>query len=175
VSIPTRRFFVRKVVWSGAWTWALRPVRTWESLIRKRIISRSSRVLGGAIQASARRPRRKRSARSRASRSSFFTRRWPQPMAPVVAVRIGQMDLVTHLFEQIRAPVPAVGRLDDDVAAHRGHAHSLGELTRLVVDPDRVDLLSGLVHSVNDRPAAVQVYADILFFHRGLPCREGLV
>ena len=26
--------------------------------------------------------------------------------------------------------------------------------------------------SVDDRPAAVQVYADILFLHRGLPCRR---
>jgi dienelactone hydrolase len=33
---------------------------------------------GGAIHASARRPRRSRSARSVASRSSFVTRRWPQ-------------------------------------------------------------------------------------------------
>ena len=97
------------------------------------------------------------------------------PVSPVVAVRIGQMDLVAHLFQEIGGPVPAIGRLDDDVAAHRGCAHLLGEADRVVVDPDRVDLLSGLVHPVDDRPSAVQVDADILLCHRGLPCREGLV
>ena len=97
------------------------------------------------------------------------------PMAPVVAVRVGEMDLVAHLFEEIGGPVPAIGGLDDDVAAHRGGADLLGEMARFVVDPDRVDLLPGLVHAVDDRPSAVQVDAHILLCHRGLPCREGLV
>ena len=70
-----------------AWTWALKPVRRLDSLSRKRTISRSSRISGGAIHASARRPRRNKSARSRASRSSFHP-----AMSPVVAVRVGEVD-----------------------------------------------------------------------------------
>ncbi len=96
-------------------------------------------------------------------------------LAQVVAVPIGQVDLVAHLFQEIGGPVPAIGRLDDDVAAHRGGTHRLGEVAGFVVDADRVDLLSRLVHPVDDRPSAVQVDADLLFLHRGLPCREGLV
>ena len=85
------------------------------------------------------------------------------------------MDLVAHVFEEISGPVPAIGRLDDDVAAHWGGTHGFGELARNVVDSNRVDLLPGLVHPVDDRPSAVQVDADIFFFHRGLPFRGGLV
>ncbi len=55
-------------------------------------------------------------------------------VSPVVAVRIGQMDLVAHFFEEVCSPVPAVGRLDDDVAAHWGGTHRLGEMARFVVD-----------------------------------------
>ena len=146
--------------------WALRPVRRLDNFIRKRTISRSSRVSGGAIHASARRPRRNRSARSRASRSSFFTRRCPQSLPCGLA-----RWTVAHFFEEIDRPVPAIGRLDDDVAADWGGTDLFGEVARFVVDPDRVDLLSGLVHPIDDRPSAVQVDADVLFCHRGLPCR----
>ena len=60
---------------STACTLAFNPERNATSLARCRTNSRSSRVAGGAIHASGRRPIRSRSARSAASRSSFFTRR----------------------------------------------------------------------------------------------------
>ena len=52
------------------------------SLLRYLVISRSSRISGGAIHASASRPIRSRSARSRASSSSFLTRRWLKAFTP---------------------------------------------------------------------------------------------
>ena len=60
---------------STAWIWQRRPERSPTSLARCRTQPRSSRVAGGAIHASGSRPIRSRSARSAASRSSFFTRR----------------------------------------------------------------------------------------------------
>src|ERR1019366_8935066 len=61
-----------------AYTWSLQLVRRETSLALSLTSPRSSLTFGGAIHASARRPSRKRSARSSASRVSFFTRRLPQ-------------------------------------------------------------------------------------------------
>ena len=60
---------------STAWTWHFRFERSPTSFARCRTQPRSSRVAGGAIHASGNLPIRSRSARSEASRSSFFTRR----------------------------------------------------------------------------------------------------
>ena len=92
-------------------------------------------------------------------------------MSPVVAVRVGEVDGIAHLVQEVDRPVPAIGRLDDDVAADWGGTDLFGKAARFVVDPDRVDLLSGLVHPIDDRPSAVQIDAHILLCHRGLPCR----
>ena len=97
------------------------------------------------------------------------------PVPPIVALRVGQMDRIAHLFEQIDGPIPAIGRFDDDVAANRGCAHLLGEGHGLIFHPSRTDLLSVFVHPVDDRTPAVQVNADILLCHRGLPFREVFV
>jgi hypothetical protein len=94
---------------------------------------------------------------------------------PVVAVRVGQVDPIAYFLEQVGGPVPAIVRFDNDVTAERGGADLLGELHRFVLDSDRVDLLPGLVHPVDDRPSALQVDAHVLLCHRGLPCREGFV
>ena len=67
---------------STAWTSHLHPERNATSLARCRTSSRSSRVAGGAIHAAGRRPIRSRSARSLASRTSFFTRRYANPFTP---------------------------------------------------------------------------------------------
>src|ERR1019366_231519 len=61
-----------------AYTWSLQLVRRETSLALSLTSPRSSLTFGGAIHASARRPSLKRSARSSASRVSFFTRRLPQ-------------------------------------------------------------------------------------------------
>jgi transposase InsO family protein len=57
-----------------AWTWHFRFDRSPASFARCRTQPRSSRVAGGAIQVSGSRPLHSKSARSAASRSSFFTR-----------------------------------------------------------------------------------------------------
>jgi transposase InsO family protein len=57
-----------------AWIWHFRFDRSPTSFARWRTQPRSSRVAGGAIQASGSRPIHSKSARSAASRSSFFTR-----------------------------------------------------------------------------------------------------
>jgi transposase InsO family protein len=57
-----------------AWTWHFRFDRSPASFARWRTQPRSSRVAGGAIQASGSRPIHSKSARSAASHSSFFTR-----------------------------------------------------------------------------------------------------
>ena len=67
----------------------LQLVRMCTSLQRYLVISRSSRISGGAIHASASRPIRSRSARSRASSSSFLTRRGEG----LHTQRVRQMDL----------------------------------------------------------------------------------
>ena len=67
---------------STAWTSALQCERSPTSFARCRTSSRSSRVTGGAIHASGSRPIRNRSARSAASRSSFFTRRYSNAFTP---------------------------------------------------------------------------------------------
>jgi hypothetical protein len=59
---------------------------------------------------------------SRVSRASFLTGRCPGRCQ-----RFGQMDAGPYLLEQAHRSVPAIGRLDDDVAADRGDAHLLGE------------------------------------------------
>ena len=65
-----------------AWTWHFRFDRSPTSFARCRTQPRSSRVAGGAIHASGSRPIRSRSARSAASRSSFFTRRYENIFTP---------------------------------------------------------------------------------------------
>jgi len=67
---------------STAWIWQRRPERSATSLARCRTQPRSSRVAGGAIHASGSLPIRSKSARSAASRSSFFTRRRPNILTP---------------------------------------------------------------------------------------------
>ena len=67
---------------STPWTWSLQLVRSCTSLPRYLVISRSSRISAGAIHASGSRPIRSRSARSRASSSSFLTRRWLKAFTP---------------------------------------------------------------------------------------------
>src|SRR6478735_8430735 len=67
---------------STAWIWALQLLRIPTSLARCRTSSRSSRVAGGAIHASGNLPIRSRSARSRASLSSFLTRRYSNALTP---------------------------------------------------------------------------------------------
>ena len=67
---------------STPWTWSLQLVRICTSLQRYLVISLSSRISGGAIHASASRPIRSRSARSRASSSSFLTRRQAKALTP---------------------------------------------------------------------------------------------
>jgi transposase InsO family protein len=57
-----------------AWIWNFRFDRSPTSFARWRTQPRSSRVAGGAIQASGSRPIHSKSARSAASHSSFFTR-----------------------------------------------------------------------------------------------------
>ena len=60
---------------STPWTWSLQLARIRTSLHLYLVISRSSRISGGAIHASGSRPIRSRSARSEASLSSFLTLR----------------------------------------------------------------------------------------------------
>ena len=67
---------------STACTWHFRLERSPTSLARCRTQPRSSRVAGGAIHASGSRPIRSRSARSAASRWSFFTRRYENIFTP---------------------------------------------------------------------------------------------
>jgi hypothetical protein len=68
---------------------------------------------------------------------------------------MGQVGLVAHIGEEIGRPVPAMGGLEDDVAADRSGADFLGEMVGFVIDPDRVDLLAGPVRPVNDGPSGV--------------------
>jgi hypothetical protein len=63
-------------------TCALSPDRIATSLQRCRTASRSPRTAGGAIHACGSRPIRSRSAKSAASRSSFLTRRYANPLTP---------------------------------------------------------------------------------------------
>jgi hypothetical protein len=96
-------------------------------------------------------------------------------MPPVVAMRVGQVDAITHLLEEVGRPVPAISGLEDHVAADRCCAHLLGKAHGIVFHPDAVDLVALFVHPVDDRTPAVQVDADILLCHLGLPFREGFV
>jgi|SRR5580693_3659869 hypothetical protein len=66
-------------------------------------------------------------------------------------------------------PVPAIGGLDDHVTTIGRCTHFLGEPDRVIVDADAVDLLACFVHPIDHRTPSVQVDADVLFTHRGLP------
>ena len=81
-------------------------VRRQTSLARWRTISRSSRTAGGAIQASARRPSRKQVGEVLGVAGVVLH----PPVAPVVAERVGEVDIAAELLEQVGRPVPAVGR-----------------------------------------------------------------
>ena len=106
-----------------------RLVRRQTSLALYLTSSRSSLTFGGAIQASARRPSRSRSARSSASRVSFFTRRLPQ----LLPSGMGQVDLAAELFEQVGRPVPPVARFKDNLGVLAGGGHRPFEGEQVVV------------------------------------------
>ena len=74
------------------------------------------RVWGGAIYASGSRPIRNRSARSAASRTSFFTRRYPESSD---SQRMRQMHPRSAGVQHVESPVPAVGCANR--ANYRGH------------------------------------------------------
>ena len=92
------------------------------SLARCRTSSRSSRVAGGAIHASGSRPIRSRSARSAASRSSFFTRRYANALTPNGCARC---TVRAELGQGVRRPVPAVGGLQHHLRGLPGAGHHL--------------------------------------------------
>jgi len=82
--------------------------RAWPGIAR----ARGARVPpAGRSTPRPRRPSRSRSARSSASRVSFFTRRFP----PAVAERMGEVDLAAELVEQIGRPVPPVTSFKNDL------------------------------------------------------------
>ena len=72
--------------------------------------------------------------------------------------------------EEVDEPVPAVGRLDDHLRFRTGGAHlgdDAGEIG--IVEPDHRMGGAGVIPPDDDRAAAVQIDADILFLHRGSP------
>jgi hypothetical protein len=79
-------------------------------------------------------------------------------------MRVGQVDPVAHFLEEVGGPAPTIGRLEDHVSADRSGADLLGEVHRFVLDPDRGELVFGLIHPIDDRPSAVQVDAHLLLF-----------
>ena len=92
------------------------------------------------------------------------------PFAPVVAQRMGQVDVCPAFFEHVSGPVPPVGGFED----HLGALTGLGQLGRqgdgVVVDADRVEGLACPVAAHDHAASPVQVDADILLllFHGSL-------
>ncbi len=75
------------------------------------------------------------------------------------AQRMREVHVVAGLLEQLREPLPAVGRLERHVRAVRV-AEQLPERVAVVDDPARERKLSVLVDDRDLRAAAVQVDAD---------------
>ena len=109
---------------------------------------------------------RNRSTRSVASRSSFFTRRLPQLLPSGWA----RCTVAPALLDHVGGPVPAIGRLQDHLGVLAGLGQLGGQGHRVVVDPDRVEGLAGLVAPHDHAAASVQVDADVLLllFHGSL-------
>ena len=131
---------------SNAWgTWAFNPERSATSLAGQRTSSRSSRTSGGAIHASGRRFMRNRSARSEASRASFFTRRYAKPFTPTGWAR---WTRAPQACRTSTAQVPAVRGLQDDLGVRAGLFDLEGECDRIVVDAYGLEdfAVGGLTH-----------------------------
>ena len=75
------------------------------------------------------------------------------------AQRMREMHVIAGLLEQLREPLPAVGRLERDVRSLRV-AEQLQECLAVVDDPAREHKLSMLVDDRDLRAPAVQVDAD---------------
>ena len=87
--------------------------------------------------------------------------------------RVRQMHRRAQLGEGVRGPVPAIGRLEDDVGVLAGARHHRLQVLRVIGDPHRLQLLAAIGHPYQHRPAPVQVHphdlmSHVLFAHRGL-------
>ena len=83
-------------------------------------------------------------------------------IAPVVAERVGQMDPASAGLDDIGGPVPTVGGLDDHLGVLAGLGQLGGQGLWVIVDPNGVEGLAGLVAPNDDAAASVQIDADIL-------------
>ena len=90
------------------------------------------------------------------------------PVAPVVAERMGQVDMGAEVFQDVGRPVPAVGGFEDHFGLGSGGRHGLGELEGLAQDLLDAEDLAVFGHPVDGGAATVQVDSDVLSFHRGL-------
>jgi hypothetical protein len=74
--------------------------------------------------------------------------------------RMGQVQLVAGLLEQVGQPLPAVGRLERDLGFAVDPRQQLEEHLRVVDDPARQKLTAALVNHGDVRALAMQVDAD---------------
>ena len=92
------------------------------------------------------------------------------PGVPVQAQRVYQMHPGAITLQQIRRPVPPVGRLQGHLWIRTSLGQLQGQGHRIVGDTHALEHLAVLGHPHDHRPAPVQVDTHILLlmFHRGL-------
>src|SRR4051812_38114101 len=144
---------------STAWTPALQWLRRATNLARWRTSSRSSRVAGGAIHASGKRPIRSRSARSAASRRSFFTRRYSNPFTPNGCARCTLAPTACRVSTAQYHPYVASSTTSGLSPARESTS---GESVSIIGDPDRLEQLALGAGPHDHRPPAVKVNAHVL-------------
>ena len=107
----------------------------------------------------------------RRGQSRHARRSSPVAIAPVVAERVSEVDMGALRLEEVDEPVPAVGRLDDRPRVRGPRRRARPGCRRCPCSQARTAerVTPMLIPSHDDRPAAVQVDADILLFHRGSP------
>ena len=81
---------------------------------------------------------------------------------PVQAERMGQMDVGPQLGQHVGRPVPATGRLEDDLGVLAGCRDDPGQVDRVVVDADGLEPLALLVSPHDQRTTLVQIDCHIL-------------
>ena len=160
---------------STAWIWALQLLRIPTSLARCRTSSRSSRVAGGAIHASGSRPIRSRSARSRASRSSFFTRRYSNALTPNGCARCTWAPSSCRASTAQYQPYVASSTTS---GASPARAITVANRSDVVADPDALQRITVGGHPDDHRPSPVQIDSHelltrIRFAHKGPPSSNG--
>jgi hypothetical protein len=89
------------------------------------------------------------------------------PVAPVVAERVGEVQVGAHLLQEIGEPIPSITSFENDLGMLAGLRELLREGLPAVVQMDRLEDRACCVFVDNHRSAPMEVDADValLLFH----------